>query len=104
MNKAYFPLSFTLVNYPQLNLHCRIPPATNNPVRRLRFVALAFVWVNLWVFLLWTHSGITQRGGGQILPHLCRLKILLEFLSHVVEQHFPKRYGKPQFDQVTPNA
>lgn len=33
--------------------HCRIRTTTKNPVTRLLFVALAFILVNLWVYLLW---------------------------------------------------
>jgi putative transposase len=72
--------------------HCRIRSTTKQPIRRLLFVALAFVLVNLWVYLLWTHIQITRRGGRWILRQHCRLKTMLEFLSHAVERHFPKRY------------
>ncbi|MEM1280250.1 MAG: ISH3 family transposase [Cyanobacteria bacterium P01_H01_bin.152] len=71
--------------------HCRIRSTTKQPIRRLLFVALAFVLVNLWVYLLWTYIRITRRGGRQILPQYFRLKTMLEFLSHAVERHFPKR-------------
>jgi len=43
------------------------------------------------LYLLWTHIQITRRGGRWILrQHFC-LKTMLEFLSHAVERHFPKR-------------
>lgn len=71
--------------------HCRIRSTTKKPVLRLLFVALAFVLVNLWVSLLWSYIRITQRGGRRVLPQSFRLKTMLEFLSHAVERHFPKR-------------
>lgn len=71
--------------------HCRLRSTTKKPVLRLLFVALAFVLVNLWVCLLWAYICITQRGGRRVLPQYFRLKTMLEFLSHAVEQHFPKR-------------
>lgn len=71
--------------------HCRIRSTTKQPIRRLLFVALAFVLVNLWVYLLWTYIQITRRGGRWILHQYFRLKTMLEFLSHAVERHFPKR-------------
>lgn len=47
----------------RLKTHCRIRSTTKNPVLRLLFVALAFILVNLWLFLLWTDISLTQRGG-----------------------------------------
>jgi hypothetical protein len=72
--------------------HCRIRSTTKQPVLRLLFVALAFVLINLWVYLLWAYIRITQQGGRCVLPQYFRLKTLLEFLAHAVERHFPKRY------------
>lgn len=69
--------------------HCRIRTTTKNPVLRLLFVALAFILVNLWVYLLWFFVSRTQRGGRIIYRQLFPLKTLLEFLSHAVERHFP---------------
>ncbi|MEM1290688.1 MAG: transposase, partial [Cyanobacteria bacterium P01_H01_bin.162] len=71
--------------------HCRIRSTTKKPVLRFLFVALAFVLVNLWVYLLWTYISITQRGGRRVLPQSFRQKTMLEFLAHAVERHFPKR-------------
>ncbi|MEM6518667.1 MAG: transposase [Cyanobacteria bacterium P01_C01_bin.70] len=70
---------------------CRIRSTTKNPVRRLLFVALALVLVNLWVYLLWTYISITRRGRRRVLMQYFRLKTLLEFLSHAIERHFLKR-------------
>lgn len=75
----------------RLKNHCRIRSTTKKPVLRLLFVALAFVLVNLWVYLLWAYIRITQRGGRRILPQYFRLKTMLEFLSHAVERHFSRR-------------
>lgn len=69
--------------------HCRIRTTTKNPVLRLLFVALAFILVNLWVYLLWFFVSRTQRGGRLIFRQLFPLKTLLEFISHAVERHFP---------------
>jgi hypothetical protein len=40
--------------------HCRIRTTTKNPVVRLLFVALAFILVNLWVYLLWVYVSISR--------------------------------------------
>lgn len=70
--------------------HCRLRSTTKKPVLRLLFVALAFVLVNLWVYLLWAYICFTQRGGRRVFPQYFCLKTMLEFLSHAVERHFPK--------------
>jgi hypothetical protein len=68
---------------------CRIRTTTKNPVVRLLFVALAFILVNLWVYLLWHFVSRTQRGGRLVYRKLFSLKTMLEFLCHAVERHFP---------------
>lgn len=68
---------------------CRIRTTSKNPVVRLLFVALAFILVNLWVYLLWFFVSQTQRGGRVIYRALFSLKTMLEFLSYAVERHFP---------------
>jgi Transposase DDE domain len=69
--------------------HCRIRTTSKNPVVRLLFVALAFILVNLWVYLLWFFVSRTQRGGRVVYQTLLSLKTMLEFLSQAVERHFP---------------
>ncbi|WP_399314141.1 hypothetical protein [Trichocoleus sp. FACHB-262] len=73
----------------RLKNQCRIRTTSKNPVTRLLFVALAFVLVNLWVYLLWFFISWTQRGGRVVYRELFALKPMLEFLSHAVERHFP---------------
>jgi putative transposase len=69
--------------------HCRIRTTTKNPVLRLLFVALAFILVNLWVYLLWHFVSRPRQGGQVVFQELFRLKTMLEFLSHAVERRFP---------------
>lgn len=69
--------------------HCRIRTTTKNPVTRFLFVALAFLLVNLWVYLLWRFVSQTQRGGRVVYRALFSLKTMLEFLCRAVERHFP---------------
>jgi putative transposase len=73
----------------RLKNHCRIRTSSKNPVTRLLFVALAFILVNLWVYLLWCFVSRTQRGGRVVYRERFSLKTMLEFLSHAVERHFP---------------
>lgn len=46
--------------------YARIHTTTKNPVLRLLFVALAFILVNIWIFLLWTSVSATRRGGRRV--------------------------------------
>ena len=70
--------------------HCRIRSTTKKPTLRLLFAALAFVLVNLWVYLLWSRLSLTCRGGRRIYDSLFPLRTMLEFLSQAIERHFPK--------------
>jgi putative transposase len=73
----------------RLKNHCRIRTTSKNPVLRLLFVALAFILVNLWVYLLWFFVSQTRRGGRRVYRELFGLKTMLEFLSSAVERYFP---------------
>lgn len=68
---------------------CRIRTTTKNPVLRLLFVALAFILVNLWVYLLWVCVSTTWTGERLVYRSLFPLKTMLDFLAQAVERHFP---------------
>jgi putative transposase len=85
----YYRQRFGIETSYRLKNHCRIRTTTKNPVLRLLFVALAFILVNLWVYLLW-HFISRSRQGGQLVYHaLFPLSIMLQFLSTAVERRFP---------------
>jgi hypothetical protein len=69
--------------------HCRIRTTTKHPVVRLLFVAMAFLLVNLWIWLLWTHLSVARRGGRRVYQERFPLKTMVEFLSHAIERRFP---------------
>ncbi len=75
-------------SYRMKNL-CRIRTTTHNPITRLLFVALGFILVNLWVYLLWQFVSRTQPGGRVVYRELFPLKTMLEFLADAVKQRFP---------------
>ena len=77
----------------RLQNSCRIRTTTRHPVVRLLFVALAFVLVNLWLWLLWSRLSLTHRGGRRVYQVCFRLKTMLEFLHHAIERHFPLLYS-----------
>lgn len=69
--------------------HARIRSTTKNPVLRLLYVALAFILVNLWIYLLWEKVSAIRRGGRQVFQERFPLKTMLSFIRQVIEQHFP---------------
>jgi len=58
-------------------------------VLRLLYVALAFILVNLWIYLLWEKVSAIRRGGQQVFQERFPLKTMLSFIRQVIEQHFP---------------
>jgi Transposase DDE domain len=85
----YYRQRFGIETSYRLKNHCRIRTTTKNPVLRLLFVALAFILVNLWVYLLWHFICRSRRGGQLVYPALFPLNIMLQFLSTAVERRFP---------------
>jgi len=70
---------------------CRIKTTTKNPVVRLVFVGIAFLLIDLWVFLLWTHVSCPRQGGRLIYRAAFPCKTLLEFLRQAIDRHHPVR-------------
>jgi Transposase DDE domain len=85
----YYRQRFGIETSYRLKNHCRIRTTTKNPVLRLLFVALAFILVNLWVYLLWHFISRSRRGGQLVYHALFPLHIMLQFLSTAVERRFP---------------
>jgi hypothetical protein len=85
----YYRQRFGIETSYRLKNHCRIRTTTKNPVLRLLFVALAFILVNLWVYLLWHFISRPRRGGQLVYHALFPLNIMLQFLSTAVERRFP---------------
>ncbi|MEM9089308.1 MAG: hypothetical protein AAGC93_11250 [Cyanobacteria bacterium P01_F01_bin.53] len=58
----------------------RIRSTTKNPVLRLLFVSLAFIIVNVWIYLLWQYLRIARPGGSLVVRQCFPLKMMLSFL------------------------
>ncbi len=65
---------------------CRIRTTTKNPVTRLLYVGIAFLLVNLWVFIIWTCVSRPRKGGRQLFQALFPLRTMLQFLRQAVER------------------
>jgi putative transposase len=85
----YYRQRFGIETSYRLKNHCRIRTTTKNPVLRLLFVALAFILVNLWVYLLWYFISRSRRGGQLVYHAFFPLHIMMQFLSTAVERRFP---------------
>jgi putative transposase len=85
----YYSLRFQIETSYRIKNQARIRSTTKNPVLRLLYVALAFILVNLWVYLLWQVVSATRRGGRQVFQARLPLKTMLSFIRQVVERHFP---------------
>jgi hypothetical protein len=68
---------------------CRIPTTSKNPVLRLLFMAIAFILINLWIYLLWHFVSRSRPGGRQVFRSIFPLQSMLGLIAHAVERHFP---------------
>lgn len=84
----YYRERFGIETSYRVKNNCRIRTTTKNPVLRLLFVALAFILVNLWIYLLWVFVSRPRRGGLLVFQEKFPLKMMLEFIAHAVERHF----------------
>ena len=71
----------------RLKNQCRIRTTTKNPVVRFLFVGIAFILVDLWVYLMWTYVSRPRKGSRVIFHCLFGLKRMLSFLSQAIERH-----------------
>ncbi len=70
----------------RLKNQCRIKTTTKKPALRLLFVGLAFIIVNIWVYLLWRFISKPRCGGRLIYRQLFGLKQMLAFLRQAVDR------------------
>ena len=82
-------MTFPIIAIVWPSIDCRIRTTTQNPGIRLLFMGLAFLLVNLWIWLLWTRVSRSHRGGRRVYQEQFRLRTMLEFLRHAIEHHFP---------------
>ena len=84
-----YRLRFGIESSYRMKNQCRIKTTTKNPIVRFLFVSLAFLIVNLWIYLLWRYISRSRRGGRQLYPKLFGLAQMLGFLRQAVD----RRYG-----------
>ena len=74
-------------SYRMKNL-CRIKTTIKNPIIRFLFVALAFLIVNVWIYLLWHYVSCLRSSSRRVFAKLFTLKQMLEFLRQAVARHY----------------
>ena len=84
-----YRLRFGIESSYRMKNQCRIKTTTKNPIVRFLFVSLAFLIVNLWIYLLWRYISRSRRGGRHLYPKLFNLIQMLGFLRQAVD----RRYG-----------
>jgi putative transposase len=85
----YYRDRFGIETSYRLKNQGRIRTTTKNPILRFLFVALAFILVNLWVYLLWYFVSRPRPSRQVVLQNLFPFKTMLNFLAHAVERRFP---------------
>ena len=63
---------------------CLIKTTIKNPVVRLLFAGIAFLLVNLWVFMLWKYVSKPQKGTRLVFTELLKFQRFLDFLTQAV--------------------
>ncbi len=83
-----YRLRFGIESSYRMKNQCRIKTTIKNPIIRLLFVALAFLIINIWIYLLWHYLSCLRRSSRQVFPHLFTLKQMLEFLRQAVDRNY----------------
>jgi putative transposase len=64
----------------------RIKTTIKNPTIRFLFVALSFLIINIWIYLIWNYLSRLKRSSRQVFSHLFTLKQMLEFLPQAIDR------------------
>ena len=67
---------------------CRIKTTIKNPTIRFLFLALAFLIINIWIYLLWHYLSTLRRSSKKAFSHLFTLKQMLEFLRQTIDRNY----------------
>lgn len=83
-----YRLRFGIESSYRMKNQCRIKTTIKNPIIRLLFVALAFLIINIWIYLVWHYLSRLKRSSRQVFSHLFTLKQMLEFLRQAVDRNY----------------
>ncbi|MHC5719568.1 MAG: hypothetical protein ACYTX0_47885, partial [Nostoc sp.] len=83
-----YRLRFGIESSYRMKNQCRIKTTIKNPTIRLLFVALAFLIINVWIYLVWHYISRFKRSTRQVFSDLFTLKQMLEFLRQVIDRNY----------------
>lgn len=83
-----YRLRFGIESSYRMKNQCRIKTTIKNPIIRFLFVALAFLIINIWIYLLWHYLSRLKISSTQIFSNLFTLKQMLEFLRQSIDRSY----------------
>jgi len=83
-----YRLRFGIESSYRMKNQCRIKTTIKNPIIRFLFVALSFLIINVWIYLVWHYLSRLKRTSLQVFSHLFTLKQMLEFLRQAVDRTY----------------
>ena len=83
-----YRLRFGIESSYRMKNQCRIKTTIKNPIIRFLFVALSFLIVNVWIYLIWHYISRLIKSSRQVFSHLFTLKQMLEFLRQAVDRNY----------------
>jgi putative transposase len=83
-----YRLRFGIESSYRMKNQCRIKTTIKNPTIRFLFVALSFLIINIWIYLIWNYLSRLKRSSRQVFSHLFTLKQMLEFLRQAIDRTY----------------
>lgn len=83
-----YRLRFGIESSYRMKNQCRIKTTIKNPIIRFLFIALSFLIINIWIYLVWHYLSRLKRSSRQVFSHLFTLKQMLEFLRQAVDRNY----------------
>ncbi len=83
-----YRLRFGIESSYRMKNQCRIKTTIKNPTIRFLFVALAFLIINIWIYLLWHYLSTLRRSSKKAFSYLFTLKQMLEFLRQTIDRNY----------------
>ncbi len=83
-----YRLRFGIESSYRMKNQCRIKTTIKNPTIRFLFVALAFLIINIWIYLLWHYLRTLKRSSKKAFSYLFTLKQMLEFLRQTIDRNY----------------
>jgi putative transposase len=83
-----YRLRFGIESSYRMKNKCRIKTTIKNPIIRFLFIALSFLIINIWIYLLWHYVSTLKRSSREVFSHLFTLKQMLEFLRQTIDCNY----------------